>query len=1201
MIIRKPPGKQLAGLLLALMLLLPLVPAAGMTAQAASNTPVPNGISIADGAGSSVGLNDERGYYLVNGKPSKTGTLGSGGCTAYYDRSTGTLWLNNFDGGTICTYGGNDKKLTVALIGTNRASRLINGDGNGCSFEITSAVNGKLIIQCTGEDESLAGINTGRGGSYTKGSVVLSGSADVSVTLTHTKDVTSYATDARAIYANEGIEIRDSASYTAKLNTRTKNPNNASGLFNYSLGSGSKIVINTAGNVTIDTSGDTGLYNAPIYNAVAYATELIKVGQMTLTYKAYGGLEKDSNSGTNYDEEHFIKRSVTDNSVTTTTYTYAPEGVVNITVADGQYRSDTGYYGSNTVTTRYAKSSAQTVQLTAPANTKGFPFQRWYVAAGNAQVVGSLRDDPISVYPDNDLTMLALYNVFETQPQVSVTYDESNARYINTVRWKITDDLQPTTTYLVPEAYQLNKYLSPIPVNNSDGLPLAGLYSGYCFANTGSDPYGGTRIPESGSYKIAVQIDGIWYYSEPFYLCFDYPQKVKLTIDGEPPENWASPLKYWDTLEVVATPDASDPDVKIYYTIATDDYADPQATSARTETADGKIIVDSSKAAAGEHVYISAQAMRVKNGTELWGPPVHLPAYRVQESELPEFFLEVTADGKKVSDFSSDIRFVEVVSVKAKLYDYPIAGLVLGLHQSGKSYEMPTVGSVGFYETAGIQVGLMSKWGSGTLGTAVNLKLRKVQVYTVSITDGEVWIDNVKQTPNASGQYPVPAGATVGIQSVKPESGTLDFSYWETVGVTLYNDRSSWCVFTMPEGNVTIRAVFPSSEQKALVSNFGYYPTAAKLDKVIQKRENAAFSKIKISSQWYVGDTATGTPLTNLTMDRTLNYTGLITITPENDKMTFAPGVENDLKIFPGGGTQNAAEIAGANVKRVDDRHITITFHLINRPTVTLNHFYGEAYSTSSTAVTGHEGYKVTRLDYESGSTGKITTAADSMTISKLELTCTDGAYLLPVSRVWVNGQAVAVDNKTVMQTNDANGNTLAARASFTLPLSAKPTGVTVSGQVASYNPKNAVTIRLMQGDTEKYQTTIAATTGSGQVTQNFSFTSVAAGTYDLVVKKDAHLTYTIKNVAVGSTDVDLAAITLLCGDLNGDGFINSTDLGIVLQGQNYGKTVGVEGVNQLTDLNGDGWVNSTDLGIILQGQHYGKSAISVDYSGATF
>ena len=162
-----------------------------------------------------------------------------------------------------------------------------------------------------------------------------------------------------------------------------------------------------------------------------------------------------------------------------------------------------------------------------------------------------------------------------------------------------------------------------------------------------------------------------------------------------------------------------------------------------------------------------------------------------------------------------------------------------------------------------------------------------------------------------------------------------------------------------------------------------------------------------------------------------------------------------------------------------------------------------------------------------------------------------------------------------------------------------------VRGAVKSYNPNNATTIQLMRGGTEMYQTTIAAASGNGPMPQGFTCETVAEGIYDLVVSKEAHLTYTVTGVVVENDPLDLttltgkaySTITLLCGDINGDSWINSTDLGVVLQGQNYGKQTTVAGVNGKADLNGDGWVNSTDLGIVLQGQHYGKSTVTVDFA----
>ena len=172
-------------------------------------------------------------------------------------------------------------------------------------------------------------------------------------------------------------------------------------------------------------------------------------------------------------------------------------------------------------------------------------------------------------------------------------------------------------------------------------------------------------------------------------------------------------------------------------------------------------------------------------------------------------------------------------------------------------------------------------------------------------------------------------------------------------------------------------------------------------------------------------------------------------------------------------------------------------------------------------------------------------------------------------------------------------------------PIPGAGAGVAVTGKVTSYNPNNPTTIQLMQNGAVKYTVTIDPTTGSGQKEQNFSFNTVAAGTYDLVVTKDAHLSYTVKGVVVGDSPLDLTTmtgkayqtITLLCGDIDGNGFINSTDLGIILKGQNYGKSTATAG-DKAADLDGNGFINSTDLGIVLQGQHYGKSAVSVNFGG---
>ena len=196
----------------------------------------------------------------------------------------------------------------------------------------------------------------------------------------------------------------------------------------------------------------------------------------------------------------------------------------------------------------------------------------------------------------------------------------------------------------------------------------------------------------------------------------------------------------------------------------------------------------------------------------------------------------------------------------------------------------------------------------------------------------------------------------------------------------------------------------------------------------------------------------------------------------------------------------------------------------------------------------------------------------------------------------WVNGQKAKGSCNTA-------GSQAQVDYTFTFPAAKPGAGVAVSGKITSYNPNNPTTVELRQGGEVKYTATIDAATGSGQAEQSFSISTVAPGTYDLVVTKSAHLKYTVKNVEVGDGPLDLTAmegkpyqtITLLCGDIDGNGFINSTDLGIILKGQNYGKSTATAG-DKVADLDGNGFINSTDLGIVLQGQHYGKSAVSVNF-----
>ena len=173
----------------------------------------------------------------------------------------------------------------------------------------------------------------------------------------------------------------------------------------------------------------------------------------------------------------------------------------------------------------------------------------------------------------------------------------------------------------------------------------------------------------------------------------------------------------------------------------------------------------------------------------------------------------------------------------------------------------------------------------------------------------------------------------------------------------------------------------------------------------------------------------------------------------------------------------------------------------------------------------------------------------------------------------------------------------------FTVNYTAPTADISVSGTIKSYNPNNATTIQLMQDGAEKYKTTIGATTGSGQKAQDFTFEAVAKGTYDLVVTKPGHLTYTVKGVVVGDGPLDLttmtgkpySTITLIPGDLNNDGSVNTQDYQILTSPSNYGKSASLAAV-KVADINGDGSINTQDYQILTSPSHYGKSAVSVNF-----
>lgn len=161
-----------------------------------------------------------------------------------------------------------------------------------------------------------------------------------------------------------------------------------------------------------------------------------------------------------------------------------------------------------------------------------------------------------------------------------------------------------------------------------------------------------------------------------------------------------------------------------------------------------------------------------------------------------------------------------------------------------------------------------------------------------------------------------------------------------------------------------------------------------------------------------------------------------------------------------------------------------------------------------------------------------------------------------------------------------------------------KAQGVTVSGSVTSYNPGNPTTLELYAAGTKENPVataTINAISGDGQVTQSFELNSVPTGeVYDLKITKEGHTPYWLTGIQV-EEDLTLNVVpALACGDIDGNGNINISDLGVITSSENYNKST-ASATNSAADLNNDGNINISDLGIVTSAKNYNKGTITAE------
>ena len=312
---------KLLSLLLALALVVTLLPGMGMTALAAG-IPDPTFVSVDGGKG----FASPSKLYYKNGDTEDNFSGDDTSYNAAYDPATGTLTLNDYDGGRISLGGAAADHLTIKLIGHNTVT--VNGyedvgigaNGSGSNITITADSSGStLAINVTADSKTVAGINNDFVDSATSGNVTIKGYADV--TITATTNATNKS--CYGIYADD-VVIKDHAKVAITVNAPSKTGGPIYGIF-----AKTNVTIDTDGEITVDASnaGTTDRVYSTGNNSKNTLT-LTKVGKMTVKWKdktfgapLYPGVEFDSTAYDNIVDTTNCVATYMPKGTTPTTYT----------------------------------------------------------------------------------------------------------------------------------------------------------------------------------------------------------------------------------------------------------------------------------------------------------------------------------------------------------------------------------------------------------------------------------------------------------------------------------------------------------------------------------------------------------------------------------------------------------------------------------------------------------------------------------------------------------------------------------------------------------------------------------------------------------------------------------------------------------------------------------------------------------------
>lgn len=474
---------------------------------AADDYPAANVVSVDNGKAFAAGR-----LYFRNGEDDCSSN--STDYNAYYDPTTGTLTLKNYNGKRISVGGALHANITVKLVGTNTINGGVLESSVGGDITITSDSKGTLSITHTlnGGNDAI-GIKTGLTSGQTTGNVTIKGDAKVTINVTH--NGTNGYDNAYGIYAKENITISEDASVDITCAT----PNNTTGGYNCNgLVASKKVIIDTDGTIKIDVT-NAGKDENNGYSYGIFPTNgatLTKVGNMEVQWKKdasvswnSGGVITGSESFS--DTDHAIN---VDKDKCYASYRFGTPRTVEVV--------------NGTVTgpgVLNAKSSGKflendTVSIT-PYERKGksgedIPFQKWTSDDVTFDKSATTASNSFTV-PGKKVTVIAKHSPFVETPTFTPT-GENGTDGTLTFKTKVKLGDGTECFYLAKDGEQNDesKYISFRPDNSPPTSPYEYNYE------TRTLP-GGNQV-EAGDYYVVELLNGKYYLSEKFTVNYVKPR-----------------------------------------------------------------------------------------------------------------------------------------------------------------------------------------------------------------------------------------------------------------------------------------------------------------------------------------------------------------------------------------------------------------------------------------------------------------------------------------------------------------------------------------------------------------------------------------------------------------------------------------------------------------------------------------------------